>query len=173
MYEDYNKGMLPNINSRQQLKNGNNSFDRDIDDKIGSFRRNYHQQDADDGYDSEYNGPRKPYMREDRSTSPPDKDPLFRKAHQRSVGIQEVDSSELMDRVPKKKSHSRKRKSPDKIKFSQNFMKKYPSLFKGIREKNQKRSEQGRVLTVVYKPWIPSTRKFTYFDEMAHKYKVY
>lgn len=128
----------------------------------------------EEDYDSDYMGPRKPFMREDRSTSPPDHDPMFRNAHQKSIGIQEVNSRELLEETPnKKKSRSKKKHSQEKIKFSQNFIKKYPSLFKGIKEKTGKKSKRGKVITVVYKPWIPSTRKYTYFDEVAHKYRVY
>lgn len=82
-------------------------------------------------------------MREDRSTSPPDNDPLFRRAHQRSVGIQEVNSKELVlhETKPKSKGRSRskskpKKKTPQKIKFSKKFVNKYPALFKGVKTKS-------------------------------------
>jgi hypothetical protein len=168
-----NEMMFPNINSNKQLHKHHESYD------LGRAGRaenphNYYTSGADD-YDSEYMGPRKPYLREDRSTSPPDHDPLFRKAHQRSIGIQEVDSQELIQQEkPKKhKSVSKKKISPQKIKFSKNFVKKYPSLFKGINTKKIKSGKQGKMMTVIYKPWVPSSRKYTYFGDIGNKYKVY
>jgi hypothetical protein len=162
--------MLPNIHSHPNMQH--ETYDPDVQDQMDvNLQKNYHTAEEDD-YDSDYMGPRKPYMREDRSTSPPDHDPMFRRNHQRSVGIQEVGSVELLPKMQKKRNSSKKKHTPQKIKFSQNFIKKYPSLFKGVKGKHTKR-KHGKVLTVMYKPWIPSTRKFNYFDEIAHKYKVY
>lgn len=175
-----NNQFLPDIHSRDGL---NQSVDYEREQQFESQRhRGNPYNSADEEYDSDYLGPRKPFMREDRSTSPPDHDPIFRRANQRSVAIQETDSRELMPRKPKTKQRQTPRKNrskskgkhltPQKIKFSQNFMKKYPALFKGLKTK-QTKDKHGKVLTVVYKPWVPSGRKFAYFDEIAHKYKVY
>lgn len=134
----------------------------------------FRNKDAGYEYDSDYMGPRKPYMREDRSTSPPDHDPIFRRAHQRSVGVQETQIFPPIHKKVEKKSRSKsKKKSPQKIKFSQNFLKKYPALFRGLKTNTAKKAKKEGVITVVYKPWIPSSGKYSYFDEIAHKYKVY
>lgn len=166
-YEDGERSVLPKIHSRPHM----NHMGRD-DDRFDSYHHHRYNS-AGDEYDSDYLGPRKPFMREDRSTSPPDHDPLFRRAHQRSIGIQEVDSRELLVERPKKRSTSKKKVTPRKIKFTKNFMKKYPTLFKDINTKRSKGGKKGRMLTVIYKPWIPSSSKFATFDEIAHRYKIY
>jgi len=126
-------------------------------------------------YDSDYMGPRKPYMREDRSTSPPDQDPIFRRDRLRSIGVQDTNKSMVLPKIHQKKSNSKpKKKSPGKIKFSHKFLKKYPQLFRGIRGRGgPRKSKNGKVVTVVYKPWVPSSRKYMLFGDIAHKYKVY
>lgn len=127
-------------------------------------------------YDSDYMGPRKPYMREDRSTSPPTKDPMFRGDRFRSVGIQETSASVVLPKIHQKKSDKKpkiKKSSPAKL--NNRFLKKYPQLFKGVRRRGggARKEKSGRMLKVSYKPWIPSSVKYSYFDDIAHKYKIY
>ena len=63
----------------------------------------YANNDAEE-YDSDYMGPRKPFMREDRSTSPPEHDPLFRGNRFKSVGVQESNDSLILPKITQKKS---------------------------------------------------------------------
>jgi len=137
-HRDHSEGALPDIHSRHNIQLIREEFDPNQNQYHSNRNDYYTNQRAWDDYDSDYMGPRKPYMREDRSTSPPDHDPLFRNKHQRSVGIQEVNSKELLPKHKRnKRTHSRgKRGSPNKIKFSDNFMRKYPSLFKGLGRSN-------------------------------------
>lgn len=162
---DANGSFLPKIQSHEKF---NKSYE---------VHKNREYESDEEGYETDNYEPRKPRMREDRSTSPPDHDPLFRRAHQKSIGIQESNSQELLPKVHKKKSRSRsnkKRSTPQKMKFTNRFIKKYPSLFKGVKKAgSSKRHKPSKVLTVVYKPWIPASRKYDYFDEMARNYKVY
>ena len=89
---DYSQDVLPDIHSTKNLKYGDLNHHQ-----YNTNRQNYHRSNrGNDDYDSDYMGPRKPYMKEDRSTSPPDHDPLFRDENQRSVGIQETNSQELL-----------------------------------------------------------------------------
>lgn len=132
----------------------------------------YANNDAEE-YDSDYMGPRKPYMREDRSTSPPEHDPAFRVNRYKSVGVQESNDSLVLPKITQKKS-ARKEKKQSPGKLNNRFLKKYPQLFKGVRRGGRPRKEKaGKVLKVTYKPWIPSSVKYQYFGDIAQKYKVY
>jgi hypothetical protein len=169
---EQNRSFLPDINGRPNEMD--EEYEYEEENQYANIRKPPYYQDEE--YDSDYMGPRKPFMREDRSTSPPNNDPVFRRAHQRSVGIQESIPQEIIAKRPKKKDRSRskgKKGSPQKIKISKNFLKKYPEVFKGIKMKGARKSKNGKVITVVYKPWVPASMKHQYFDEIAHKYKVY
>jgi len=124
-------------------------------------------------YDSDYMGPRKPYMREDRSTSPPNYDPLFRRDRHKSIGIQETRASVALPKI-NQKLVQKPAKNKSQSKYKKNFHKKYPQLFKGVKVRGGgRKSKRGKLMTVVYKPWVPNSRKYQFFDEIAHKYKVY
>ena len=133
-HQDRYQNSLPYINSRQDLNyggevNGQRHFNSN---RNNSGQR---QNRLQDDYDSDYMGPRQPYMREDRSTSPPENDPLFRGEHQKSIGIQDTKSKKLLPKPKIKKkarSKGKVKNSPNNVKFSDNFMRKYPSLFKGL-----------------------------------------
>jgi hypothetical protein len=181
-YDRNNRAALPDINERYHSMNIEEKCEYDEHDLNG--RQPNHDDDDYDrdqsngkfsNYDSDYMGPRKPYMREDRSTSPPNHDPIFRRANYKSIGVQETHITPLIHKkIEKKRSRSKPKKNPQqKYKFSQDFFKKYPKLFKGVQAQPARKEKKGGMMTVVYRPWIPASTKYSYFDDIAHKYKVY